>query len=368
MTPQPLTDSQIHAAFQARSAGSASPDLAERIQSAARATGQQRPLVVLPGGRGIQPQRLLWAAAISATSLALVGGLIFAGRQNDDQAVVPIPVPTEAPSGVPEPTPSAPPAEAPPPSAEPIPSVAPSESPLVVDPGFHSDDGIVTLVDELRVRSEPTVGESSARLEPLLPAGQRLLVIEESVAADGYVWYHVLPFESDYPAGWVAAGSREGESWIAADQTPCPELPLDANERAALGAYGGLVCYGDQEIQLTGDLTCEIADIDRSIGGPSWLTYDHYCSMDPGTSLNPDGSAGAESIMEVLDGGLGLGTSGGGIDDEGFPVTWLGATVTGHFADPESSTCTYGLEEQPAPDPAEVVATCRAMFVATSVE
>jgi hypothetical protein len=90
--------------------------------------------------------------------------------------------------------------------------------------------------------------------------------------------------------------------------------------------------------------------------------------MDPGTSFGHDGSATAESMMEVLDGGLGLGTSGGGIDAEGFPVTWLGATVTGHFADPESSTCTYGLEEQPAPDSAEVVATCRAMFVATSVE
>ncbi len=128
-------------------------------------------------------------------------------------------------------------------------------------------------------------------------------------------------------------------------------------ELTALAPFGGLGCFGGQEIQLTGDVVCEIADVDRSIGGPSWLAHDHYCTLDLG-----------DTTTEILDGGLGLGTSGGGIDEEGFPMTWLGATITGHFDDPESSTCTYGLEEQPAPDPAEVTATCRAMFVATKIE
>jgi hypothetical protein len=345
MTPQPLTDSQIHAAFQARSAGSPSPDLAERIQSAARATGQQRPLVVLPGGRGIQPQRLLWAAAISATSLALVGGLILAGRQNDDQAVVPIPVPTEAPSAVPEPTPSAPASEAPAPSAEPTPSAVPSEAPAgTPDPALVVDGGAITLVGELRVRSLPTVGENSQRLEPLLPANARLLVVEGPVAADGYNWYHVMPFDSAYPSGWVAGASRDSEPWIAADEGQCPELPLEPAELAALGAFGGLACFGDQEIQLMGELECDLADVDLSITGPSWVFFDRLCTIDLG-----------DSTMEIHDGGMpieyGPGRSNG--------------TITGHFADPESSSCVYGLAEPGAIDPAEITATCRAMFVGT---
>jgi hypothetical protein len=353
MTDQRFTDAQIRAAFEARAAGSPSPELALQIAGATRRVRQQPRLTLLPGGLGRDTQRLLWAATIAATSLAIVGGLMFAGRQNDDQtSVPPTATPTEAPSGVPEPTPSG----APSPTVAPTPPVEPSEAP-VVDPVFGADDTVVTLVGALRVRSLPTVGESSARLEPLLPAGLRLLVIEDAVHADGYAWYHVIPLDPGYPAGWVAAGSREGDAWIAPDETPCPALPIAAAELADLTTFGGLACFGDQEIQLTGDVFCEIADVDRSISGPTWLSNDHYCTLDLG-----------DSTMEILDGGLGLGTSGGGIDAEGFPMTWLGATITGHFDDPESSTCTYGLEEQPAPDSVEVIATCQAMFVATSLE
>jgi hypothetical protein len=350
MNERTLTDTQIKAAFVARSEGSISHDLADRIHAEATRTRQASRLVALTGGLGgnANTQRLLWAAAISATSLALVGGLLLAGRQPDDQtSVIPSSPPSpSAPAEVPSPTPDA--SEQPSPSSAPTPSVDPSGPPPVVDPELGVDDGAVTLVGDLRVRSLPTVGESSARLEPLLPAGMRLLVIDEPVEADGYVWYHVLPFSGTYPRGWVAAGSREGESWIGADATPCPEAPLGPSELTALGTFGGLACYGDQEIQLTGELECVLASVDRFIAGPSWLHDDRICTLDLG-----------ESVMEIQDSGMNVtyepGRSNG--------------TITGHFADPESSSCGDAAEDvDPPSDPVELVATCRAMFVGTDWE
>ena len=347
MNERALTDTQITAAFVARSEGSVSHDLAERIRAETSRTRQASRLVVLTGGLSdnANAHRLLWAAAISATSLALVGGLFFAGRQPDEQtSVVPsTPASPSVPAGE-SPSPTAGASEQPSPSVEPAPSAAPSgPPPAVVDPKLGVDDGAVTLVDDLRVRSAPTVAESSAKLEPLLPAGVRLLVIGDPVEADGYAWYHVLPFDSAYPSGWVAAGSRAGESWIGADETACPESPLDAAELTALMPYGGLACSGDQEIQLTGELSCELADVDRSISGPSWLRADRHCTFDLG-----------DSTMEIFDGGMAFEYGPGRVN----------GIVTGHFADPESSTCVSAIEDvDPPPDADELVATCRTMFV-----
>jgi len=339
MTDQSFSDAQIRAAFIARSEGSPSPDLADRIGTATRRTRQLRMLVVLPGGLGIQPERLLWAAAISATSLALVGGLLFVGRQPDEQtSVVPPPSPSEPVAS--PPTTSASPATSPlpSPSAEPTPAVTTPP----VDPVLDLDSFAVTLVDQLRVRSQPTVAESSEKLEPLLPAGVRLFVIEESVAADGYAWYHVLPADPGYPSGWVAAASRDGEPWIEAAPSECPSLPIEPLEMDSLGVYGGLACFGDNEIQLMGEVSCETADVDLTIGGPSWLRGDQFCTF-----------SGGVGTRQIQDGGAGLPGPGG-----------LNGIVTGHFADSQSTSCVWTVDP-PAPDAAEITTTCRAMFVAT---
>ena len=344
MTDQSFSDAQIRAAFIARSEGSPSPDLADRIGTATRRTRQLRMLVVLPGGLGIQPERLLWAAAISATSLALVGGLLFVGRQPDEQtSVVPPPSPSEPVAS--PPTTSASPATSPlpSPSAEPTPAVTTPP----VDPVLDLDSFAVTLVDQLRVRSQPTVAESSEKLEPLLPPGVRLFVIEESVAADGYAWYHVLPFEPGYPSGWVAAGGRDGEAWVGADQTPCPATPLDRADLGLLGVYGGLACFGDREIQVTGMVTCSLADVDFTVTGPSWLSIDSTCELD-----------GEEGLLPYV------------FYPDGIALTFPTQgryTLTGHFADPQSSLCHWAIDP-PAPDPAEIVAGCRSDFVVTKME
>jgi hypothetical protein len=346
MTDRSLTDIQIRAAFEARTTGSSSPELAERIAAETRATRQQPRLQLIPGGLGRNSQRLLWAAAISATSLALIGGLLFAGRQPDEQtSVLPSPAPTATPSepvvspSIPAESTSSP---APTPAVQPTPGAS---EPPAVDPGLGVDSPAVTLVGDLRVRSKPTVDVSSAKLEPLLPAGVRLLVIAESVAADGYAWYHVIPVDPGYPSGWVAAGIREGDPWITSAQLDCPELPVAAANLSSLGVYGGLACYGKREIEVTGEMTCDVGDVDLSIGGPSWLRDDRHCTLDLG-----------DSTMEVLDGGMPIDYGPGRMN----------GIVTGHFADPESSTCVSAIEDvDPPPDADEIVATCRAMFVGT---
>jgi hypothetical protein len=342
MNEQTLTDTQIKAAFLARSEGSVSPDLAERIHAETSRTRQASRLTVLPGGLAENPNvgRLLWAAAISATSLALVGGLLLAGRQPDDLAVVP---PSETPTPTVQPVPSERPSgsPAPPTSPEPTPSVEPT--PVVFDPGIGVDRGAVTLVGDLRVRSLPKIDESSQKLEPLLPAGARLLVIDEPVEADGYAWYHVLPFDGTYPSGWVAAGSREGEPWIGADGSSCPAPSLDAGTLASLGVYGGLACFGGESIKVNGTVTCDVADVDYTINGPSWMSAAYACSFvldDSQYYFYLDGIA-----VEI-------------------PTIQTPYEVTGHFADAQSSSCEW-IVDPPAPDPAEVEAMCRAMFVAT---
>ncbi|HEX5014881.1 MAG TPA: hypothetical protein VFV72_12070 [Candidatus Limnocylindrales bacterium] len=347
MNERTLTDTQIKAAFIARSEGSIGHDLAERIHAETSRTRQASRLTVLPGGVGENPNvgRLLWAAAVSATSLALVGGLLLAGRQPDDQAVVPpSETPVATPSLTPEPTGNA--AESPLPSEPAVPNPAdPTATPANVDPypSIDVDSAAVTFVGDLRVRSLPTVDPSSQKLEPLLPAGERLLVISEPVEADGYVWYHVMPFDSTYPAGWVAAGSREGEPWIGADDPSCPASPLDSGTLSSLGAYGGLACFGREDITVYGVVTCDVADVDYTINGPSWMSSAYACSFildDSQYYFYLDGIA-----VEI-------------------PTIQTPYDVTGHFADAQASTCEW-VFDPPAPDQDEIEAMCRSNFVAT---
>jgi hypothetical protein len=349
MNERTLTDIQIKAAFVARSEGSLSHDLAERIHAETSRTRQASRLTVLAGGltENVGAQRLLWAAAISATSLALVGGLLLAGRQPDEQAVVPPPSPTVTPSEVPQPSDTPSESPAPSESPEPTPSVEPTPTPVVVvDPGLAVDQGAITLTGDLRVRSLPTVGESSAKLEPLIPAGVPLLVIEQPVVADGYTWYHVIPRAPGYPTGWVAAGSRDGEAWIGADQPTCPGWPMDATDLRALGPFGGLVCYGNKDIEVTGSVTCDLADVDFTIVGPSWFHDNWTCSF-----ILDDSQLFFYPTPNVA---------------VGFPTTEVPYVVTGHFADQEASVCVWGVDP-PAPDPAEIAAACRADFVVTDM-
>ena len=246
-------------------------------------------------------------------------------------AVVPVsPSPTATASG----TSSPPPATASP-AATPNGTVA-----LAVDGAAR------TTTDSLRVRSAPGTADSSKKLEPLLATGTRLYVVDGPVAADGYDWYEVVPFDGRLPQGWVASASRQGESWVEDDAESCPTSPLDAANVARLMTFGGLACFGDREVQVTGEVHCEFADVDSPISGPDWIHYDRYCTL----------NLGGEARLWINDGGMTL----------GYPMTSQ-ALVTGHFDDPQATLCVSG-DESSAPDPARVVLDCRAQFVGTSID
>ena len=260
------------------------------------------------------------------------------------------PGPTPGLTGEPSRTPGQPPPAGPTAfgtAASPVVTASPTHSavPGATSTAFAPDSAVRTVTDRLRVRSAPGVNAASVKLEPLLRTRTLLFVVAGPVAADGYDWYQVMPFDGIAPSGWVAAAATDGTPWLARASLACPEPPLGGQAFLDLSSLGGLVCYGDREIQLVGDVTCENADVDRVVGGPEWLRSGAYCRLDLGGETR-----------EIFD---------GGIEGLGLPTRGR-ARVTGHFDDPGAQTCVWAVEP-PAPDPATVVVTCRAMFVATEL-
>lgn len=121
-----------------------------------------------------------------------------------------------------EPVPSATPSEA-------VPSAArPSPAPMPTDPLIGQV--LVTVSDNLRIRSEPRVSDDSLKYEPLLPLGTELAVIGGPVSASGYAWYRVRPVSftlRDGPGdGWVAMAGKNGEPWAVRSDSPLAGIEL----------------------------------------------------------------------------------------------------------------------------------------------
>jgi len=123
-----------------------------------------------------------------------------------------------SPSPTPTPTATAAPTVSP---AAPTPSStaspAPSPSPAASDPLVGKV--VVTVTDDLVVRSQPWVGDDSAMYRPWLPRGTELRVLDGPAEGSGYTWYKVVTVASgklDGPRlGWVAMAGKDGEPWIA---------------------------------------------------------------------------------------------------------------------------------------------------------
>jgi hypothetical protein len=243
------------------------------------------------------------------------------------------------------------------PSAAPGTSVAISASPAVTNKASQSPDAtpsstaeivvdtvVLAAVDGIRVRTAP--GLSSGDLGASLMKGTGLFVVAGPVSADGYTWYHVTPFDVGV-GGWAASAALDGTRWLVPHAMTCPTPPLDGQAVLNLGSYGGLVCFGGHEIQLLGGVRCKLADVDRVYAGPTWLRTDRHCDFDL-----------LGQSMEVFD---------GGIKDLVVPRAGR-ALVTGHFDDPQATSCVNALLDPPRPDPSLVVLNCRSMFVATDLK
>ena len=67
---------------------------------------------------------------------------------------------------------------------------------------------MTTLVDDLRVRSEPRISDDFIKYEPLLPKGTTFEIVRGPVIASGYSWYLVKLAPGALRDGITQGGSR----------------------------------------------------------------------------------------------------------------------------------------------------------------
>lgn len=248
------------------------------------------------------------------------------------------------------------------PTTEASPTATPSSSPgsPFVAAELRPDTiGRVVATDGLRVRTLPTVGETSERLEPMLDEGVKFYVVDGPVMADGYAWYQVDPYlnprdEAGMPFGWVAAGSREGEPWIENYLDGCDSIYPSIEMLTSGPSQENLYCsLGQPPLELTGNLICDFGEFEGLSSGPEWLESDRYCLL-----RGPDWNIGYEGdTLRVW------GKAATSLLDYGSPVDGQ-YTVIGHFDDPGAAEC---VSSDTAQDPAEAVLYCRMQFVVTEV-
>ena len=246
------------------------------------------------------------------------------------------------PSAVPSPSPSV----APP---SPAPTLTPSDAPESIV------DVVTTIADDgLRVRSQPGVGDDSQMLEPLLPIGTALLVLQGPVSASGYEWFEVVPLTSrDLPSGWIASASRDGEPWVEAGAFECPAVPTDMASLAALPRGVGLACFSAEPITVEARLIACNCDVDGSWYMPDWF---YLGSGSPDLLVAPD----VTTVPSDFDDWFALNLDPAGEHPASLPIGEV-VEVTGIFDHPAASTCTRTeMDGDPVPSQG-----CRLEFAVT---
>ena len=223
----------------------------------------------------------------------------------------------------------------------------------------------MTVVDSLRVRSEPRISEDSYKEKPLLPLDTPLFVLDGPVSASGYDWYQVVPLTSQYlPQGWVASASRDGEPWIADDDFACPPIPTDFRSLAALPSGVGLACFARAPITVQARLFECNCDIDYAGSlTPGWFLWAPPWLVDP-AQTRPQANV-EDNFGLVLDPAgqypavLPIGMYSGDTSWSQPEVV----EVTGIFDHPAAASCTFTeFDEDPLPTP-----NCRLKFAVTRV-
>ncbi len=306
---------------------------------------------------GSRYSRLRSATAFATLSIAMAA-VVACSAAGAPVASAP---PSESPAPTQQPvvSPSADPSVAPSPSADPAdpseppaPSDEPGGSPFVPAELGPDRIGRVIATDGLRVRSLPTIGEESERLDPTLDEGTRFYVVDGPVMADGYAWFQVDPYGVDAgtPFGWIAAGSRDGQAWIENHLDGCDSIGISVQHLAGQPDHESLYWYGVQDLPVEGTLFCAFGDVEGLTTGPEWIEFDRYCVIRDGEAEFAVRGQAATSLL-----------------DQGAPVEGR-YIVTGHFDDAGARECQGGGGiDGPSPEPAEVVLFCRMQFVATEV-
>ncbi len=215
-----------------------------------------------------------------------------------------------------------------------------------------------TVVDGLRVRSQPRVGDDSFKLEPLLPLGAKMYVLDGPVAASGYTWYEVVPLTSrTLPSGWVASADRGGAPWIESGSFDCPDLPTDFHSLASLPAGVGLACFPRVPITVQARLLECMCDVDGSWYTPSWFFLG---SGGPDLLVDPD--AIAPKVPANPDDWFVLNLDPDGEKPSALPIGNV-VELTGIFDHPAAASCTRtDMDGEPAPSQG-----CRLEFAVTKL-
>ncbi len=217
------------------------------------------------------------------------------------------------------------------------------------------DTAVVTVVDGVRVRSQPRVSDDSFKYEPVLPLGTPLYVLNGPVAASDYTWYEVVPLTSrlDLHKGWVATASRSGEPWLAARDFACPPMPSDLRSLRALPSSVGLACFPRVPITVQARLIGCNCEMDGPTYSPGWfgLGSGYKLLVEPEVT-RPPADAARWFILELDPAGQHPGV---------LPVGEV-VEVTGIFDHPAAAACTgnVGVDDTPVS-----TQDCRLQFAVT---
>ncbi len=236
-------------------------------------------------------------------------------------------------------------------SVEPAPTPEPSNPSLVA-----ADTIAMTVVDGLRVRSQPRVSDDSFKYDPLLPKGTPLYVLDGPVSASGYVWFKVVPLSSStLHEGWVAVGEPDERAVARSGIVRLPAGADQVGELTGLQPGVGLACYPRAPITIRARLVDCNCDIDGPSSSPSWFTLG---SGNPPLLVEPDRTAPPRDPGDWLI----LHLDPDGRHPATLPVGQV-VTVTGVFDHPAAANCTMtDFDDVQAPSK-----DCRMVFAVTDL-
>ena len=234
---------------------------------------------------------------------------------------------------------------------------ATAESSAATDDPFLGR-AVMTIVDRIRVRSQPRVSNDSVRQGALLPVGTSLFVVGGPVSASGYTWYGVaplLPSTADLRSGWIASASLQGAPWIEVTALECPPEPTDVQGLLDLPLGARVGCFAGQPITIQARLVECNCDVNGGSYDPAWFGWGGRTGLlvDPSKTEAP--ASTADWLAVLLD-------PAGEHPDE-LPLGEV-VEVTGMFDHPAARACLYQGPENAPPAPTD---DCRYRFATTSL-
>ena len=229
-----------------------------------------------------------------------------------------------------------------------------------ISAGLHAK----TIEPNVRVRTEPGLGDDSTKLVPLLAEGARFYILDGPVEASGYDWFYVRTNGHDeegraFPDGWIAAG-KDGEAWIKPIKLECPATPTNIDALRKLASEYRLSCFSGVDITIN-------ARVEQT--GFECAPYD---AIQPArffgcTTEFHHNLAALNSIHRFDEFALAPDVEPIAAAPRSPPEMWPTVELTGHFDDPEAKTCRNTSNETDVYLQAITKLHCRNIFVITSM-